>query len=61
MMFVFCSYPEVNKLLVVVDALFDEYLEGYLKLGGSLRVPGGLIGGSLDLHRHGEDWCMHWA
>lgn len=38
-----------------------EYLESYLELGGSLRVPGGLIGGSLDVHRHGEDRSVHWA
>ena len=38
-----------------------KYLEGYLELGGSLGVPGGLVGGSLDVHRHGEDRSMHRA
>ncbi len=38
-----------------------KYLEGYLELGSSLRVPGGLVGGSLDVHGHGEDRSMHWA
>lgn len=37
------------------------YLQGYLQLGGSLGVPGGLVGGSLDVHRHGEDGCVHRA
>lgn len=37
------------------------YLEGYLELGGSLGVPRGLVCGSLDFHRHGEDWSVHWA
>lgn len=36
-----------------------KYLECYLELGASLGVPGGLVGGSLNLHRHGEDGSVH--
>lgn len=32
-----------------------------MELGGSLRVPGRLVGGSLDVHRHSEDWSVHRA
>lgn len=39
----------------------SEYLQGYLELGGSLGVSGGLVGGSLNLHRHGEDWSVDWT
>lgn len=38
-----------------------KYLESYLELGGSLWVPGGLIGVSLDVHGHGEDGSVHRA
>lgn len=29
-----------------------------MELGGPLGVPGGLVGGSLNVHRHGEDWSV---
>lgn len=32
-----------------------------MELGGPLGVAGGLIGGSLDVHGHGEDWSVHGA
>lgn len=38
-----------------------EYLEGHLELGRPLGVAGGLVGGPLDVHRHGEDRGVHWA
>lgn len=42
-------------------ALVFKYLEGHLELGGSFRVAGGLVGVSLDVHGHGEDWSVHRA
>lgn len=40
---------------VVQFASMDPYLQGHLELGRSLGVPRGLVGGSLNVHRHGKD------
>lgn len=57
------SATHIPQTSVTFMTIFEYhwYLEGYLELGSSLGVPCGLVGCSLDFHRHGEDWSMYWA
>ena len=59
------QFEEEHVAFILMQMCLDwtvwTNLEGYLQLGCSLGVPGGLVGGSLDVHRHGEDWSVYWA
>jgi len=65
-LFTFAPFKRSNNnfhISVTLLRLFKPclYLEGDLELCCSLGVPSGLIGGSLDLDRHGEDWSVDGA